>query len=314
MAALDRHQDEPQPQPGPELEQQRVHADALVQTQKQTPAPGSWPPLPLAQMDARRLACLLGVMTDIDDTLTRDGAIEPAALAALHALAQAGLPVIAITGRPLGWSMPFAQTWPVRAIVAENGAVAVLREGDRLLTEFVQDAATRSANAVRLQQVARRIVQAVPGATLARDSAGRVTDIAIDHSEFTQLPAAAIAAVVALMRSEGMNATVSSIHINGWFGNHTKYSAAQWMVQRLFGRELQPEIDRWAYVGDSTNDQLMFQHFPCSVGVANLLRFAAELQVWPRFITRAERGEGFAEFVLALQAARSRRVDRAGAA
>ena len=28
-----------------------------------------------------------GVLTDIDDTLTRDGAIEPAALAALHALA-----------------------------------------------------------------------------------------------------------------------------------------------------------------------------------------------------------------------------------
>jgi len=292
MAAFDRHQDAPRP---------------LLE-----PARGSWPPLPLAQMDAQLLAGLLGVMTDIDDTLTRDGAIEPEALAALHALAQAGIPVVAITGRPLGWSLPFAQAWPVRAIVAENGAVAVLCEGGQPHTEFAQDAATRAANARRLQQVARRIVQEVPGAMLAQDSAGRVTDIAIDHSEFTHLPAEGVAAVVALMRSEGMNATVSSIHINGWFGDHTKYSAAQWMLRRLFGRELQPEIDRWAYVGDSTNDQLMFQHFPCSVGVANLLRFAAELRVWPGFITQAERGQGFAEFVQAVLAARPLQAGRVG--
>ncbi len=258
----------------------------------------------MAQMGVHRWAHLLGVMTDIDDTLTRDGAIEPAALAALQSLADAGVPVVAITGRPLGWSLPLAQAWPVRAIVAENGAVAVLREGGVLQTEFAQDAATRTANAHRLQQVARRILDEVPGALMAQDSVGRVTDIAVDHSEFTHLPAEAVAAVVGLMRSEGMNATVSSIHINGWFGSHTKYSAAQWMLRRLFGRELLPEIDRWVYVGDSTNDQLMFQHFPCSVGVANLMRFADELRAWPAYITQADRGQGFAEVARALLAAR----------
>ncbi len=247
----------------------------------------------------------LGVMTDIDDTLTRDGAIEPAALQALHALAAAGVPVLAITGRPLGWSRPFAQAWPLRAIVAENGAVALLPHADGVHTEYAQDAATRAANAQRLQQVAQHIVQLVPGATLAQDSAGRETDIAIDHSEFAHLPAAAIAQVVALMQAAGMNATVSSIHINGWFGSHTKYSAAQWMLQRLFGRPLQPEIHRWVYVGDSTNDQLMFRHFPCSVGVANLMRFAGELHTWPAYITQAERGAGFAELAHALLNARA---------
>ncbi len=261
-------------------------------------------PQQLEQAPAATWAALIGVMTDIDDTLTRDGAIEPAALHALHALAAAGVPVVAITGRPLGWSVPFARAWPVRAIVAENGAVALVREGGVLHTEFAQDRATRAANAQRLQQVAQAIVQQVPGATLAQDSAGRVTDIAIDHSEFTHLPAAAILQVVALMEAAGMNATVSSIHINGWFGSHTKYSAAQWMLQRLFARELHHEIDRWVYVGDSTNDQLMFQHFPCSVGVANLVRFAADLRVWPAYITQAERGEGFAEVARAVLALR----------
>ena len=93
----------------------------------------------------------------------------------------------------------------------------------------------------------------------------------------------------------GMTATVSSIHINGWFGQHNKLSGARWILQRLWGRQLDAEIERWVYVGDSTNDQLMFEAFPLSVGVANLRRFAAVLQTWPAWITEGERGVGFAE-------------------
>jgi HAD superfamily hydrolase (TIGR01484 family) len=250
------------------------------------------------------LRSLHGVMTDIDDTLTRDGQIEPTALQALHALHAAGLPVIAITGRPLGWSEPFAREWPLAALVAENGAVALVRDGAEVHTEYAQDAATRAHNAQRLQSAARRIVREVPGAVLARDSAGRVTDIAIDHSEFTHLPPQGIATVVEVMRQEGMTATVSSIHINGWFGDHSKWTGAQWMLRRLFGRDLQAELAHWVYVGDSTNDQVMFERFPISVGVSNLRRFADELVHWPAWITQGERGQGFAELAQALLDAR----------
>ncbi len=248
-----------------------------------------------------------GVFTDIDDTLTRDGAIEPVALAALHRLRDAGLPVIAITGRPLGWSVPFASAWPIAAIVAENGAVALLPTGGALLTEYAQDPATRERNAARLSEAAQAVLHEVPGTTLARDSPGRVTDIAVDHSEFAHLGEAQIAQVVAVMQREGMNATVSSIHINGWYGEHTKLSGARWMLQRLYGRELDAELGRWVYVGDSTNDQLMFGHFPLSVGVANLHRFADQLHTWPAYITKSERGAGFAEVAARLLAAHGRR-------
>ncbi len=253
-------------------------------------------------MPAAHLARVQGVLTDIDDTLTRDGAIEPAALAALHALRHAQVPVIAITGRPLGWSRPFAHDWPVAAIVAENGAVALRRDGDGVSVDYAQDASTRQANHQRLQAVAARVLREVPVATLAQDSPGRETDIAIDHSEFTQLPPEAIAHVVRVMRSEGMHATISSIHINGWFGDHNKLSGAQWMVQRLLGRHLQDEINQWLYVGDSTNDQLMFGACALSVGVANVMNFAAQLSTWPRYITQGERGDGFAEVTRALLA------------
>jgi HAD superfamily hydrolase (TIGR01484 family) len=259
-------------------------------------------------------AQITGVFTDIDDTLTTDGEITPDALEALGELKAAGFKVVAITGRPVGWSEPFAASWPVDAIVAENGAVALLPQkvqhqkglqpspviGKPLSKLYQQDAATRSANFARMQAVLARIEREMPGVARATDSPGRETDIAIDHSEFVHLSDAQIAAVVALMKSEGMHATVSSIHINGWYGGHNKLEGARWIVRQLWQRDLDAEMERWVYVGDSTNDQLMFKTFANSVGVANIARFVPQLAHLPRYVTRGERGAGFTEVVRAL--------------
>ena len=269
---------------------------------------------PLQHWPAAERRQLVGVFTDIDDTLTTDGAITPDALAALHALQNAGLSVIAITGRPIGWCAPFASAWPVDAMVAENGAVAFVRGqigpqatpvlNSSLSKIYQQDAAVRADNFQRMQAVAQRLLHEVPGATLAQDSAGRETDIAIDHSEFSRLAPAQIAQVVQIMQAEGMTATVSSIHINGWYGSHNKLSGARWIVQQLYQRELDAELAQWAYVGDSANDQVMFQHFAHSVGVANILGVAGQLTHRPRYVTVAERGAGFAEVAATVLAAR----------
>jgi HAD superfamily hydrolase (TIGR01484 family) len=265
---------------------------------------------PLA--DRRRIT---GVFTDIDDTLTTEGEITADALAALGGLKAAGLQVIAITGRPVGWSEPFALSWPVDAIVAENGAVLLQvthKKGlqpnfhgrNQLSKRYQQVEATRAANRLRMARVAVRVLHEVPGAMLARDSSGRETDMAIDHGEFTQLPVDDIAQVVGIMQAEGMKATVSSIHINGWFGAHDKLQGARWALRELWGRDLDAELEQWVFIGDSSNDELMFQAFAQSVGVANVRRFEAQLAHKPRYITQGERGAGFAEVVQALFAAR----------
>lgn len=275
-------------------------------------------------LEARRQ--LIGVFTDIDDTLTTDGAITPDALQALADLKASGLHVIPITGRPIGWCEPFAngdvtqriEPWPVDAIVAENGAVAfaaktickiglqpLLNKPKKLSKIYQQSDATRAVNVARMQQVATQVLREVPGATLSQDSHGRETDIAIDHSEFTHLPPEKIAQVLAIMRAADMVATVSSIHINGWFGPHNKLEGARWIVRELFNRELDTERNQWAYVGDSTNDQLMFAHFNNSIGVANIRRFEAELTHLPGFVTASERGAGFAEVAQAILQARA---------
>ena len=248
---------------------------------------------------------LIGVFTDIDDTLTTEGTVTPEVVQALGTLKAAGLHVVPITGRPVGWSEPFARTWPVDAIVPENGAMALVPQADgNLHKRYQQDAATRAANYARMQAVLAHIEQSIPGATRATDSAGRECDIAVDHSEFTQLSEAQIDKVVMAMRHEGMHATVSSIHVNGWYGEHNKLEGARWIVRELWGRDLAGEMDRWAYVGDSTNDALMFQAFTHSVGVANIARFLPHLQHRPTYVTPAERGAGFAQVAQAILAAR----------
>ncbi len=280
-------------------------SDPIADSQPTMRALQAWP--------AEARGALIGVFTDIDDTLTTEGAITPDALQALADLRAAGLRVVAITGRPVGWSEPFAASWPVDAIVAENGAVALIppppwRPGDmqhRVAGKRYQvDAQTRAANFDRMQKVLARIEREIPGARRATDSAGRETDIAIDHSEFVHLSEAQIDAVVALMRAEGMTATVSSIHVNGWYGDNDKLSGARWIVDELWRRDLDEEISRWAYVGDSTNDQVMFKTFAHSIGVANVARFVPKLADLPHYVTQGERGAGFAEVARAVLSAR----------
>ena len=119
---------------------------------------------PWSRCEPRRLAGVRGVLTDVDDTLTTEGAIPMGVVAALAALREAGLPVIAVTGRPMGWSRAVVEQTPLAAVVAENGAVALVRDGGAVRVEYVDPEPVRRANAGRLRAVAARIVAEIPAA------------------------------------------------------------------------------------------------------------------------------------------------------
>jgi HAD superfamily hydrolase (TIGR01484 family) len=284
--------------------------------------------IPLSQWPVEQRRNIIGVFTDIDDTLTTHGAITQDALQALADLRAAGLHVIPITGRPVGWAEPLATSLPVDAIVVENGAVALkMIESVAFAEDFIQntpkisvqpayllpkvlskiyqqDAVTRSENLVRMATVAQQVMAQVPSAALSRDHAGRETDLAFDYQEFESLSPDAVQHIVTILQQAGMQTTVSSIHIHGCFGHFDKWSGAQWIVEQLFQRNLTCEIDKWVFVGDSGNDQAMFQHFAHSFGVANIRSFESQLTYFPRYITPSQRGAGFAEVVKMLLDAR----------
>ncbi len=63
-------------------------------------------------------------------------------------------------------------------------------------------------------------------------------------------------------------------------------------------------LSRCVFVGDSPNDSPMFEFFPRSVGVANVLHFKGRLAHQPAYITHAECDAGFVEVAQHLLAGR----------
>jgi len=263
--------------------------------------------LPLHDLPDDDLARIDGLFLDIDDTLTLDGRLPARAYAALESLHDSGLLVVPITGRPAGWCDHFARMWPVDAVVGENGAFYFWHdhEARKLRQRFLVDDATRTANAVRLKVVAADILQAVPGCALASDQFCRIADIAVDFCEdVPALPRSEVERIAALMRAAGMTAKISSIHVNGWFGDYDKLSMAKRLMQERFGIDLDQKRQRYLFIGDSPNDEPMFGYFPQAVGVANVAEFAADMTHPPAYVTRGRGGDGFVELAERLLKAR----------
>ena len=245
---------------------------------------------PLGLLDARAVRF---VLLDIDDTLTTRGKLGAQAYGALEALQRAGKKVIPVTGRPAGWCDHLARMWPVDAVVGENGAFYFWFAEGKLGKRFIDDESTRARQRRELQKLAKSILRQVPGAALASDQPYRETDLAIDYCEdVPPLSAEAVERIVTLMRGAGLNAKVSSIHVNGWFGRYDKLATARRLFTERFGVDLGAENRHVVYAGDSPNDAPMFGFFDNSVGVANVRRFP-DLQ--PNYVTEAEAGAGFAE-------------------
>ena len=267
--------------------------------------------LPLQDLPDAVLARIDGLFLDIDDTLTTDGKLPAEAYAALEALQKSGLVVIPITGRPAGWCDHIARMWPVDAVVGENGAFYFWHdeEARKLRQRFLADDATRADNAARLKVIAAELLQAVPGCALASDQFCRVADIAIDFCEdVAPLPRGDVEHIAVLMRQAGMTAKISSIHVNGWFGDYDKLSMARLLMQERYGIDLDRARERYVFIGDSPNDEPMFGYFPHAVGVANVAKFAAGMTHPPAYVTQGRCGAGFVELARRLLVVRGQDI------
>jgi len=237
---------------------------------------------------------LKGILCDIDDTLTIDGRIVPAALMMLKRAQESGLQVVPVTGRPGGWADQIARMWPVDGVIGENGGLWFWRDGQKLQRRFLQDAETRAANRKRLAALATTILDGVPGCALASDQPYRDLDLAIDFCE--DVPALgdeAIDQIVALFEENGATCKVSSIHVNGWYGAFDKLTGFKRFHADRYGTP--PNFAEWAFFGDSANDEPMFQAFPLSIGVANVEDFLPRMTHHPAWIASEEGGDGFCE-------------------
>ena len=241
-----------------------------------------------------------GVFFDIDDTVTTDGRLEGSAYLAIEKLHQAGLLTIPITGRPAGWCDMIARFWPVAGVVGENGAFyfAYDRNSAKMRRCYVRSKEQRLEDQTKLATLKKEILQKVPGSAISADQAYREADLAVDFCEdVPPLPNKSVLKIKNIFEDSGAVAKISSIHVNGWFGDYDKLSTCQLFVSSELGFELSEQREKFIFVGDSPNDEPMFQYFPNAVGVANVQNFINQLEHPPTWVTDQKSGAGFVELV-----------------
>jgi HAD superfamily hydrolase (TIGR01484 family) len=241
------------------------------------------------------------LFTDIDDTITDEGTLPAESYAALWRLKEAGIEVVPVTGRPAGWCEMIARLWPVRGVIGENGAFYFCYKNKQMFRSFFTDEVTRLSNQIKLENIKAEVLRHVPGSALASDQFCRLFDLAIDFCEdVPALKKVDVEKIVSIFKKHGAQAKISSIHVNGWYGDYDKLSMAKKFAKDELGWS---EVDLkqfCAFSGDSPNDEPMFEFFPHSFAVANINQFIGELTHHPTYVANKKSAHGFVEIVDAL--------------
>jgi len=120
------------------------------------------------------------VLTDVDDTLTWQGALPPESLIALQKLLQHNIKVVAVTGACAGWCDHIAQLWPVDAVLGENGAFLLQKHAGELTLTTAQPLDVIRDLQAKLKLQIETILVDYPQLNLTLDQAYRLCEVAID--------------------------------------------------------------------------------------------------------------------------------------
>ena len=253
---------------------------------------------PIKDFPKEKKSAITYLLTDIDDTITHNGRIPACAFQALEDLNKIGIKVVPITGRPAGWCDHIARMWPINGVIGENGAFYFLYDvhEKKMNRRYFKTNQERKHDQIKLSAIKHKILQSVPGCIVSADQPYREADLAIDFAEdVPPLSLTDIDKIVDIFEQDGASAKVSSIHVNGWFGSYDKLSMTKIMFKEVFKTDLDAIKETIVFVGDSPNDEPMFEYFPNAVGVANVLSFQDRLTFKPAWITKGKGGVGFAE-------------------
>ncbi|NOY92343.1 MAG: HAD-IIB family hydrolase [Deltaproteobacteria bacterium] len=259
-------------------------------------------PAPLAELSDARLAGVEVLVTDVDDTLTREGKLEREAYDALWALREAGVATVLITGRPLGWAEVMARQWPVAMAIGENGAGSIWLDDVGVNRAYWDSELERADKQRALASLRQEVAEALPNAQVSDDDDARRCDLAWDVAEHARMAPETLAALERMILAAGMRFVVSSVHAHAIPGDWDKARGAQRAIRARLG--IDPLGERGCFIGDSPNDAAAFAGFELSVGVANVRPHLPALRGGPGYITREDRGRGFAELAARLVDAR----------
>jgi len=271
------------------------------------PSDPPWAPIPLASLDpaarVARAGAIRLVATDVDGTLTREGALAADVVEAIAQLAHAGIEVMPVSGRSAGEVLGLVRYLPgVRRGIAENGFVEVIPETPvRTLVALPAGSPYGSGSTVdrpRVRAVALRIAAAI-GLPLqpTPDDVFRVADVAFERAGRTDEE---IAGLAAALQAEALHVTWSNVHV------HVTPVAPDKGRAVLAAAGVDPLAI--VTIGDAPNDAGLFVagRFGLTVGTADVPRQAAAMPHLPEFVTARPEADAFLELGACLLAARSR--------
>ncbi len=261
----------------------------------------------IAEMPTETAAAITVVLADIDDTLTTEGRLHANAYRALEDLCSAEIAVAPTTGRPAGWCDMVARFWPVQGVVGENGAFyyAYDQVAGKMIRRIHPAVEAHLANPERFDRIRERIAREVPLAAISADQPFRVADLAIDFCEdVPALPASNVKRIKEIFEEEGAVAKISSIHVNGWFGQYDKLTMTRAFAADILEADIDRDNARILFVGDSPNDAPLFDFFENACGVANVKDFGDGVATLPKWVASARCGAGFCEIAEHILSAR----------
>ena len=264
---------------------QKVH-DCKDSFYVPSPMPNAPCPLPIAPINS--FSNIRLIATDMDGTLTRQGKFTSALLQALENLAAVGIKVVIVTGRSAGWVSGLSSLMPIAGAIAENGGIFYSSNSETVaLTPIPNLVAHRQHLAAAFAQLQTHF----PQIRESTDNRFRITDWTFDVASLTS---AELQTLNNLCQQLGWGFTYSNVqcHIKP-LGQDKAVGLLQVLREHFPSYSPQQVVT----VGDSPNDESLFdqRYFPVSVGVANVMEYANQLQHQPVYITTAAEGAGFCE-------------------
>jgi HAD superfamily hydrolase (TIGR01484 family) len=257
---------------------------------------------------------LYGVLTDVDGTLTLHGQLRASTYEALWSLHHSGLKIIPVTGRSAAWGHMMLHQWPIDAVIAESGGLAMWRvnKSGELVTA---DQLDRQAFQLEIQyfgdisarkdlvRLAEQWIPQYPPLCWASDQGQRLVDVAIDWNEQVKAPRDVVTRFIEQCQKQGYRARASNVHINAWAGEFDKASSSLNLLKKLFDHDRHRAQSSWFFVGDAPNDESMFANFPHHVAVQGPEHFQGHVEQMPKRFSSAKASAGFEAWAQAIQRA-----------
>ena len=152
------------------------------------------------------------------------------------------------------------------------------------------------------RKLAFRCLPSAPSTAMTRTASSAAIGVSFRHGtiSFPDASASTYCAFHLPTDRHGAMAKVSSIHVNGWFGDYDKLTTSKEFLKAAFEIEVDVQNSTIVFAGDSPNDAPMFAFFQNSVGVANVRDFEGQMPANPSWVTPGRGATGFAELAAAL--------------